>query len=54
MFSSIWTPVYLVYFANIGAVVMSFAGAAYVAWKTVDAAVDFNRGLYFNYGAIST
>lgn len=47
-------PKYLVYFADITALIMNLAGAGYVIVKTVDAGVSAANAFYATYGGQST
>lgn len=44
---------YLVYFFDMGSLVMSFVGAAYVAVCTVYATINFDKGLFADYARTS-
>lgn len=49
-----FSPIYVVYFGDMAAMVCAFIGAAYVIVKTVMAGVSTSNGFYFNYAAWSS
>lgn len=50
IFSTPQAPTYIIYFTSMMELAMVFTGAGYVAVHTVEAGVNFSRGLYANYG----
>lgn len=53
MFSSYVGPEFIVYFADFTALIIGISSAAYVAVKTVSAAINFTMGFYYQYAGQS-
>jgi len=51
---ALYAPIYYTYYGIIFAMITSFASAAFVVIKTVDAAIHTTRGFYFNYAGDSS
>lgn len=48
-----YSPIYMVYYADLAGLVMAFVSAAYVVCHTVEAGIDFANGDYHQYAGWS-